>query len=173
MNKIFQPITIIPKIKAIFTLWVVFTIVLGLCGVLLSIVISFNKLTFITIIKSGSFYSIGIAMCASFVSIFLSEVIKNKNDITFATYKMVCAGVGVTVMIFMAGLYSSLMSGGSHSSILQLIFYMISLVLGIYAFCIENLDLCYDDYKDLDDSAVNRMKNSAQNIKKDRDGIKL
>ena len=173
MFKFFKPLSIIWKIKSIFLLWLIFTIVIGLIGVILAISLNFDSTTWIAIMKSGSFYSIGIAMCSSFVSVFLINIIKNRKDILFASYKMVCVGIGIVLMIFMASYYSSLMVGNSHSNKIQYIMYALSLLLCTYSFCVENLEQHYEDYKDLDDSAVDNIKTKSKATTTDGEGIKI
>lgn len=173
MLKFFKPLSIVLRIKSIFILWLIFTIVIGLSGVILTISLNFNASTWTAIMKSGSLYSIGIAMCSSFVSVFLINVIKNRNNILFASYKMVCVGIGVILMLFMAGYYSSLMTGNCHSNKIQYFMYFISIMLCTYSFCVENMEQHYEDYKDLDDNAVDNLKKSAKTATTDGQGIKL
>lgn len=173
MFKLFKPLSVISKITPIFVLWLIFTIVIGLIGVIMTITLSSNCATWMNIMKSGSFYSIGIAMCSSFVSVFLINIIKKKRTAVFLSFKVVCIGFGVVLMIFMAGYYSSLMTGNSHSNNIQYTMYLLSLILCTYSFCIENLEEHYEDYKDLDDSAVENIKMKAKSITADSEGIKL
>lgn len=153
-----------------------FTIGIGLIGVILTITLNCSSSTWTTIMKSGSFYSIGIAMCSSFVSVFLINIIKNRKnlkEICFLSFKVVCIGFGVVLMTFMASYYSLLMAGGNHPNKIQYIMYALTLFLCIYAFCIENLELHYDDYKDLDDNAVENIKTKAKKTTTDGGGIKI
>lgn len=173
MLNLFKPLSIISKIKSIFLLWLIFTIGIGLIGVILTISLNFSGTTWTAIMKSGSFYSIGIAMCSSFVSVFLINIIKNRKIILFASYKMVCVGFGTVLMIFMASYYSSLMAGNSHSNKIQYIMYSLSVFLCTYSFCVEHLEQHYEDYKDLDDSAVENIKTKAKKTTTDGEGIKI
>jgi len=173
MFKFFKPLSVISKIKSIFLLWLIFTIGIGLIGVILTISLNFSCTTWTAIMKSGSFYSIGIGMCSSFVSVFLINIIKTRKNILFASYKMVCVGLGTVLMIFMAGYYSSLMAGNNHSNKIQYTIYALTLLLCTYSFCIENLEPYYEDYKDLDDSAVENIKAMAKKSTTDGEGIKI
>lgn len=173
MFKFLKPFSVIKKIKPIFLLWLLFTFIIGLSGVILTITLNFNESTWSTIMKSGSLYNIGIAMCSSYVFVFLINVIKEKGEILFASYKMVCVGIGVIIMLFMASFYSSLMAGNNHSNYIQYSMYLISLILCTYSFCIENLEPYYEDYKDLDDNAVKSLKGKAQKVTTDGEGTKI
>lgn len=173
MLKPIKPLSIILKIKGIFALWLLFTIVIGLSGVILAISLNTNNTTWLAIMKSGSLYNIGIAMCSSFVSVFLINIIKTRKNILFASYKMVCVGLGIVLMLFMASYYSSLMTGNCHSNKIQYTMYILSLILCTYSFCVEHLEQHYDDYKDLDDSAVENIKAKAKKTTTDGEGIKI
>ena len=112
-------------------------------------------------------------MCSSFVSIFLINIRKKKKNAVFLNFKVVCIGIGVVLMMFMAGYYSSLMTGNNHSNKIQYVMYALSLLLCTYSFCIENLEEHYEDYKDLDDGAVENIKMKAKTANADSEGIKL
>lgn len=168
-----KPLSVISKIESQFILWLIFTILIGLSGVIMSISLNPSQETWLAIMKSGSLYNIAIAMCSSFVSVFLSNIIKHRDDVVFASYKMVCVGIGILFMLLMSGYYSSLMTGKAHSHIIQYTMYSLSILLCIYSFCIENMEQYYDDYKDLDDKAVECIKNKAKRITADSEGTKL
>jgi hypothetical protein len=168
-----MPLTVVSKITSQFILWLIFTIIIGLCGVIISICLNFSEETWQTIMRSGSLYNIGIAMCSSFVSIFLSNIIKFRNDLKFISYKIVCVAIGILLMFLMSGFYSSLMTGKTHTNIIQYVLYLISILLCTYSFCVENMEQHYEDYKELDDKAVENIKTKAKTTTTDGGGIKI
>jgi len=180
MLKPFKPFKIIPQIWSLILLWVIFFVIFGLTGIIGSFCLSkTNSIEWITkILKTGSFYTIGIALCASSIFKVLSEFLLPEpgSDVKFKEYKIISVGLSILLILIIAFLYSSVLVEESitvQKALLQSSLYILALLMSLYLFCIGHLKYDYENFKDLDDSIINRIKRKAQKISDDGSGVKL
>jgi len=199
LPKILRPICILQKIKAIFWVWFLFVIIVGQFGIIASIAYHFKNYGFCGILtsliknlNSGNFYTFSIALLASSLGAIFIDYLLNKN-IKFKEYKVVVSAFVFLVIIFMGLFYSFLFTHESialnfidntvsqkkvdmpqmNFDILQFSFFIMSVLLSIYIFCLGYLHLDYDSFKELDDSIMDSLKKHSIGIVKDGKGNRV
>ncbi len=161
---IFDPLTVIKHGWTEFIIWFVFTIFAGQLGIILNVII--RKYSYGTPVVhsiyldsiTGSFYTFVIATVASmlgplFINIVDSERLKFKTLKVFATI--------VTIFtLFFTGVIYSITQSKNNSSLgnikfkidpTQLIIYILSIFICIYAYSLIKLDKHQKNYGHLDD----------------------
>lgn len=177
-------------------LWIVYIIIGGLLGVVINLInrwicgdMSFQEALYAESL-SGTFYTYAIVLISSAIGpVFFN--ISESRSLHFADIKAYTITICIFVMFFCAIFYSNLENKNSLNLNLseknnfvvdwsQLIFFILSVLLAIYAFGLEYLDQHPDKNKDIDSSAEYR-KNEEEQVKKledtnptsTRDGIPI
>ncbi|MCU5103631.1 hypothetical protein OCA20_26620 [Bacillus cereus] len=173
MKTIFKPLTLIPKIKGLALIWLIFILIFGQAGILATLII--DPLNFFKDnLKSGNFYTFSIALLASSVLVFAIEWM-NSEDVKFKTLKVVAIAISfLLISVMMIAFSHGTQSLSIFNIALQICLYILSLFLSIYFLCLEYIHLDYSNYKDLDDKSVNTLLNrTKENIESDDRGVKL
>lgn len=184
-GKVFKPFRIIPEIKPVFFIYVVTGITVGQIGILFSLVKdihAFNEALFNNL-SSGNFYTYSIALLASSLAPLLIEYIA-EDDVKFKVYKVISMVLIIFfLMLPMTFFFSSLSLTPIEVSqmdvtrrsvdLVQILFYIFSIILSIYVFCVSYLKYDPESYTDLDDSNVLKLKLSASKTSTDSKGNKV
>lgn len=187
--QIFKPFKIIPKITPIFVIYLTTNIMAGQLGIIISFLIyslryqlSINQILAINM-SSSSLYTFSIALLASSMApVFIEYLFP--AEVKFKVYKI----TSIVIMIFFLMLPITILSSfnfydlakieqvsnaGTKIDYIQLIFYLLSIILSIYLFCVNYLIYDFDSYSDLDDSNVFKLKDLVSKTEKDSRGNKL
>ena len=169
-----KPFGVIKKKKTAFTLWVISTIIAGNFGLVFNIFIRnyMNDIcatdSLIMDFKSGSLFLFSIVLLASsFGSVLIDFVSKEDKDfkqpktIWFIITVLVWGICGVVYACFMSAQLDPINKDMSRD-IWQWVFFIISIVLSIYAYCLVIMDANDPDFSSISD---NYDKKEEQNIK--------
>lgn len=172
-KKIFKPLTLIPKIKGLLLLWIIFILLFGQAGILATIFTETSNF-FKVNLQSGNFYTFAIALLASSVLTFAIEWM-NEPKVKFRTFKVASIAISFLLITIMMINFTIIKGELSYLQIsTQILTYLISLFFSIYCLCLQYLHIDYDNYKDLDDKAVNELFIKVQSpIDSDDRGIEL
>lgn len=173
LKKIFKPLTLIPKIKGLLLIWIIFIIIFGQAGIWATFFTKSNE--FFTLnLGSGNFYTFSIALLASSILTFAIEWM-NTEEVKFKMLKVISISISFLLITIMVINFSVLPSQLNKLQVLlQIGLYLFSLFISIYFLCLEYLDKDYDNYMDLDDIAINKLFNKVQApIESDDRGVKL
>lgn len=176
-----KPFLVIKQQKGLFMLWFLFTIIAGLLGPIINII---NKCWFglhpmgyaSAILQeslSGTFYTFSVVLIASSLGAVLLKMFELSNK--FLKLKLYYIAICIFPMLIGAVCYSSHMSNqtvGNHrletvvkitseksDSIadvdhIQLVFFVIAIIIGVYAFCLQYMSLNPEKFPDLQDDYV-------------------
>lgn len=189
MFQFLKPLKIIPQIKPYFLIFIATNILAGQLGIIISFFIYSLKynLSIIQILAinlgSSNLYTFSIAILASSIAPFFIEYLSQDN-VKFKAYKIMSVVIMIFLLMIPMTFLSSINSYGfmklEQSSNFeinidywQLIFYIASIILCIYVFCVNYLIYDFESYSDLDDSNVNMLKKIVSKAKKDSRGNKL
>lgn len=189
---IFKPLLVIFKFPVLFFLWLIFVVTFSMIGIIASLAININVpygVWLEGILKTGSFYSIGIALCAASVFVILTELAlwalaKSSEEPKFMQHKLVALGLSVLIIVFMAISYAVLLNLNPNVlpnpvdvvkkyNEMQIILFAVAMLLSFYMFCICYLDKDYESFKDIDDRTILLLKKKADSLKDDGKGTKL
>jgi hypothetical protein len=173
MKKMFKPLTLIPKIKGLLLIWIIFILLFGQAGIWATIFTKTNNFFSINL-ASGNFYTFSIALLSSSVLTFAIEWM-NSIEVKFKMFKVISISISFLLITIMMINFSILPTElNKFHVILQISLYLISLFLSIYFLCLEYLHIDYENYKDLDDKSVNNLLTKVQTpIESDDRGIEL
>ncbi len=190
---LWKPWTIIPDNKLIFFVWFMFTILASQIGTIINLIIRVinGELSFIQSIYqesvNGSFYTFSIVLIASLLSPLFINFVEN-SPTHFKSIKIVLITILIFTLFFAGIFYSTSVKDNyniEHLSeilysvdIYQLIFFIIAIILALYAFCVNRLDLNKEkyeelndnDYREKDDKARDALSNGIENIITDNKG---
>ncbi|MFD1135612.1 hypothetical protein [Paenibacillus urinalis] len=185
--KVLFPFSVIREISTVFILWILFTVVLGQAGIIFSIVSGVYSETgfyksLIENLNAGNLYTVGIALCSTYVSQILIEIILSK-EIKYKGYKLLSTGILIFFMVVMAVLYSLVFSNSQkvppvtvaqHLDYwIQSIFYIISLILSAYIFCVGYLHLKPTEYVEQEETSIEKTKVKSKDRQNDGRGISI
>ena len=191
-NYLFKPFIVVKKKKTAFTLWVLSTIIAGNFGLVFNIIIrgNMNGLSPMNSIneelKVGSLFLFSIVLLASsFGSVLIDFVSKNDKD--FTKPKVIWLFITVIIWILCGVEYASYMSSQlppikniNSSNIWQLIFFVISIVLSVYAYCLVVMEAkdpdflsISDNYEKIEERRIEKITQQQEVLTEDGEEIKL
>lgn len=172
-SRVFKPFKVIRYTGLEFLVWIAYSLVGGLIGILVSLAkhwwFDSNKgLSKALSIEfgSGSFYTYSIAMLASVLSMVFISFVRNK-ELEFKRYKLAIITICILVLVFGGVFYALSVDLGVPSTFsfcnsqvwLQTLVFVISVVIAIYAFSVTRLDDNKEKFEDINDSSFdNRQK---------------
>lgn len=181
-----RPFEIIPKLKPVFLAWVFIQLFMGQVGILGPLLFAtYSKATVWSIIKAnldaGNFYTFAIALLASSIAaVALEYYLDPRLGAKFRTYKLSTSIAAAALIVACAFLFSGLSLQAVKTQnnacledsldFAQLIAYVLSLLLAVYMMCVMHLHLFPEDFQEMDDLAVKKMKAKAKAIKTDKSG---
>ena len=167
-KKIFRPFGIIKLHEMAFFLWISFTLIGGLIGIIVSIFRNtiFGGLNFIEALyiesHNGSLYTYSIAMIAAVLSSVFIAFAEN-NKLRFRRYQIVTITISIFLLFFGGVFYALSIDAPSIAEIQrtekchqvnwkQLLIVAITFLVAIYSFCVSRLDDHASQFKDIMDS---------------------
>lgn len=104
----------------------------------------------------------------------------NLEEVKFVQYKLVSVVITFLLILCMAFAYSYVLINQTNLQhviklfdLTQIIFYLLSLIMSLYMFCLAYLDLEYETFQDLDDRRRVELKKKAEGLDDDGTGVKL
>ena len=183
-KQVFRPFGIIKLHAMAFFLWVSFTLVGGLIGIIVSIFRNtiFGGLDFVEALyiesHNGSLYTYSIAMIAAVLSSVFIAFAEN-NKLRFRRYQIVTITFSIFLLFFGGVFYALSMDAPAideirkmpecnHVNWKQLIIVAVSFFVAIYSFCVCRLDNHASLFKDIMDSeSREEFKNDNATLPKD------
>ncbi|MGG0847096.1 hypothetical protein [Peribacillus simplex] len=178
IKKMFKPLTVIPKIKSHFFIWIVLILFFGQLGIIASVfadvgtIVSALHKNF----SDGNFYTFSIALLAAGILPFAQEYLYKEEKIRFRGFKMSSMIFGFLLIVIMVIKFTVLPTTSSPIAeiIIQSTLYAISLFISVYFLCLENLERDYESFKDIDDKATKLLqKKTSKSIGVDDRGVQL
>lgn len=187
-----KPFLVVKKKRTAFTLWVLSTLIAGNFGLVFNIIIRGNMNGLSPLdslnqdLKVGSLFLFSIVLLASsFGSVLIDFVSKNDKD--FTKPKVIWLCLTVIIWILCGVEYASYMSAqlppikSSNSvNVWQLIFFVVSIVLSIYAYCLVVMEAkdpdfasISDNYERIEERNIEQMAQSQEGLTSDGEEIKL
>ncbi|MBP7359631.1 MAG: hypothetical protein KA955_09910 [Prevotella sp.] len=172
----FSPFKVIKKKYGIFFLWLVFTLLGGLLGPLVSSLtnVCFTGRTLSESIiidaRNGTFYTYSIVLIASSIGGLFIKLISEDYKAGFKNIKLYFIAISIFPLFLGGVLYSGLLSHkcqitkNSFPYIMdkaQFVIFCIGILLAIYAFCLEYMTLFPDDFKDVSDDNYHEQDDEA------------
>ena len=187
---ILKPFKIIGQIFPVFIIFLISNFIIGQIGILASIglgasetSLSFKQL-FIINLNAGNFYTFSIALIATSINQYFLDFLV-EEEILYMKYKILLTVISVAIIIFMSLFYSVHQLHSLENSLpkittvkppilvvdnMQFIFYLVSILISTYMFCVNFLKLDPESYIELDDKNILKLKKSAKKISKDSQG---
>ncbi|MBR5907051.1 MAG: hypothetical protein IKZ50_01495 [Bacteroidales bacterium] len=187
-----KPLLVVKKNRTPFILWVLSTLIAGNFGLVFNIIIRGN-VNGLSIWESlsqdlrlGSLFLFSIVLLSSSFGSVLTNFI-SKNDRDFFKPKVIWLGVSVIVWILCGVEYASYMSAqlppftsNNCLNVWQLLFFVLSIILSIYAYCLVVMEAkdpdfasISDDYDRIEEQNIEHITNSQAGLTKDSEEIKL
>ena len=187
-----KPFLVVKKKRTAFTLWVLSTLIAGNFGLVFNIIIRSNMNGLSPLdslnqdLKVGSLFLFSIVLLASsFGSVLIDFVSKNDKD--FTKPKVIWLCVTVIIWILCGVEYASYMSAqlppiksNNSMNVWQLIFFVVSIVLSIYAYCLVIMEAkdpdfasISDNYERIEERNIEQMTQSQEGLTNDGEEIKL
>ena len=159
-----KPFLVVKKKRTAFTLWVLSTLIAGNFGLVFNIIIRSNMNGLSAWdslgldLKVGSLFLFSIVLLASsFGSVLIDFVTKNDRD--FTKPKVIWLSVTVIIWILCGVEYASYMSAqlppiksNNSVNVWQIIFFVVSIVLSIYAYCLVVMEAKDPDFASISDN---------------------
>lgn len=189
---LFKPFIVIKKKRTAFTLWVLSTIIAGNFGLVFNIIIRGNmnglppSASLNEDLKVGSLFLFSIVLLASsFGSVLIDFV--SKNDKEFTKPKVIWLFLTVVIWLLCGVEYASFMSSqlppiknNASSNVWQVIFFIVSVVLSIYAYCLVIMEAkdpdfksISDNYEDIEERSIGQITKKQELLTEDGEEIKL
>lgn len=163
LSKIFyflKPLQIIWRERTLFFIWILLVFAGSSLGVIFTYFVSLNfESTLLNHLQKGNIYLISISLVAAFISDLLASLLLEykekkegeKKEIYFIEQKIIL----IVLFIFLLAIMASIFTNIDNQQILnkdvienlQYKFYVLTLLLGIYAFCLKHTSLYPDDFK--------------------------
>ena len=189
--EIIKPFKIIKQIKPVFLLFIISSIIIGQIGIIGSVTLGVTetilsmKQLLIFNLEAGNLYTFSIALIAtSFNQYFIDFLIE--EEVLFKKFKILLAVISIAIIIFMTLFYSVHQLHSLEKSLpaikeipqssldwTQIIFYLISILLSTYMFCVNFLKLDPDSYVDIDDQNLLKLKKNTKLSATDSQGTKI
>lgn len=187
-----KPFLVVKKKRTAFTLWVLSTLIAGNFGLVFNIIIRGNMNGLSPLdslnqdLKVGSLFLFSIVLLASsFGSVLIDFVTKNDKD--FTKPKVIWLCVTVIIWILCGVEYASYMSAqlppiksNNSVNVWQIIFFIISIVLSIYAYCLVVMEAkdpdfasISDNYERIEERSIEQMTQNQEGLTNDGEEIKL
>lgn len=176
LDYLIKPFLIIKKKKTAFTLWVISTIIAGNFGLVFNMFIRsyMNEISAIESLQmdfnSGSLFLFSIVLLASsFGSVLIEFISKEDKDfkqpktIWFIITILVWGICGVVYACFMSAQLAPINKDVS-GDIWQWIFFLISIVLSIYAYCLVIMDANDPDFLSISDNYDKKEELNIKNL---------
>lgn len=209
MYRIFLPYKVLKLKKGTFFLWFLFTIIAGLLGPIINIAnnCGFNDMPMVLSIledsQTGTFYTFSIVLIASAIgSLFLNLL--DSSD-TFRKMKLYFMAICIFPLFFGGIFYSSFsqkkkeefkLAYVSHKKAVekestrgqeiivvvdkkQLVIFLLSLIISIYAFCLQYMNANKSEFKEIEDSYLDKEElglkrmNEILDAETDMEGVKV
>lgn len=209
MYRIFLPYKVLKLKKGTFFLWFLFTIIAGLLGPIINIAnnCGFNDMPMVLSIledsQTGTFYTFSIVLIASAIgSLFLNLL--DSSD-TFRKMKLYFMDICIFPLFFGGIYYSSFsqkkkeefkLAYVSHKKAVekestrgqeiivvvdkkQLVIFLLSLIISIYAFCLQYMNANKSEFKEIEDSYLDKEElglkrmNEILDAETDMEGVKV
>lgn len=209
MYRIFLPYKVLKLKKGTFFLWFLFTIIAGLLGPIINIAnnCGFNDMPMVLSIledsQTGTFYTFSIVLIASAIgSLFLNLL--DSSD-TFRKMKLYFMAICIFPLFFGDIYYSSFsqkkkeefkLAYVSHKKAVekestrgqeiivvvdkkQLVIFLLSLIISIYAFCLQYMNANKSEFKEIEDSYLDKEElglkrmNEILDAETDMEGVKV
>lgn len=180
-----KPLLVIKQQKGLFMLWFLFTIIAGLLGPIINIInncwfgekpMEYANAVLLESL-SGTFYTFSVVLIASSLGTVLLKMFDLSNK--FLKIKLYYIAICIFPMLIGAVCYSSHMRSQTVANqlsksitamtdtnvevdIIQLIFFIIAVIIGIYAFCLQYMSLNPDKFPELQDDYVCEEENRIQ-----------
>jgi len=156
-----KPLQILYKEKTLFFIWFTLVFIGSSLGLVFSYLVSLDfSISLHNNLEKGNIYLISISLVAAFISDLLANLLleytekqdhnSEKKDIWFINEKIILIILFIFLMAIMASIFTNI---DNHNKIneyviydLQCIFYIISIMLGIYAFCLKHAKLHPEDF---------------------------
>lgn len=145
--------------------WLILIPIFGQLGIIITILKN-PKIAFIENITSGNFYTFSIALLASSV---LTLAIQLMNDYgtdsnsSFKTFKIGSIIVTFLIIVIMVIGFSTLEDFSIWGTIVQLFFYICSIIMSVYFLCVEYIQKDDgDNFKELADQSLNSLYHKTQ-----------
>jgi magnesium-transporting ATPase (P-type) len=190
---IIKPFKIIGQIFPVFIIFLISNFVIGQIGILASIGLGASETSmtmkelFVINLNAGNLYTFSIALIATSINQYFIDFLI-EDEVLFKKYKILLTAISVVIIVFMAIFYSAHQLHSLEENIkstieikptklvidkLQLIFYVTSIVISTYMFCVNFLKLDPDSYIELDDQNILKLKKSSKTVKKDSQGTSV
>lgn len=199
MYRIFLPYKVLKLKKGTFFLWFLFTIIAGLLGPIINIAnnCGFNDMPMVLSIledsQTGTFYTFSIVLIASAIgSLFLNLL--DSSD-TFRKMKLYFMAICIFPLFFGGIYYSSFsqkkkeefkLAYVSHKKAVekestrgqgiivvvdkkQLVIFLLSLIISIYAFCLQYMNANKSEFKEIEDSYLDQEELGLKRINESMD----
>lgn len=209
VHRIFLPLKVLKLKKGTFFLWFLFTIIAGLLGPIINIAnnCGFNDMPMVLSIledsQTGTFYTFSIVLIASAIgSLFLNML--DSSD-TFRKMKLYFMAICIFPLFFGGIYYSSFsqkkkedfkLAYVSHKKAMeterakeqeiiivvdvkQLVIFILSLVISIYAFCLQYMNANKSEFKEIEDSYLDQEElglkrmNATLDAETNMEGVKV
>ncbi len=167
-KQLFRPFSVIKYHRMSFFLWIMFTLIGGLLGIMVSVAKSiwFEPKLYLSqalFIESanGAFYTYSIAIVAAVLSSVFIVFLENKN-LSFRRYQISLITFSVFLLLF-GGVFYALSKEASFNigeipnpdkikvEWKQLVVFLLSVLFSIYSFCLCRLDEHNKDFSDISD----------------------
>lgn len=136
-------------------IWGILIPIFGQLGIIATL-INEPKNSFIENINSGNFYTFSIALLASSI-LTLAIQLMNDSQSVFKTFKIGSIIMAFLIIVIMVIKFVLLDTISFGEGVFQIILYIFSLILSVYFLCVEYIVNDYENYKDLDDAAINSL----------------
>ena len=193
IKKILSPFKVIKLQKGTFFLWFIFTLLAGLLGPLINIInnCGFNDMSIWSSIQqdaeSGTFYTYAIVLIASSIGSLFINVIDNAE--IFKKLKLYFVAVCIFPMFFGGICYSSYtlqqksnvknhnintqvnnnistteLTEATDFDGIQCSFFVISIIVAIYGFCLQYINANPEKFKELQDNYLEEENDKVTNL---------
>lgn len=174
-----RPFKVIAKNKTAFSLWAMSTLLAGNIGLLLNVIIRAYSgkagvvQSVMMDMTNGSLYLFSIVLLASsFGSVLIDFVSRDEKD--FKQPKTLWFFISILVWFICGVFYAAFMNAqlppnetDMSGDIAQYIFFIITVVLSIYSYCLIIMDANDPDFKELSDKYEKKEEQSIHNLEKD------
>ena len=168
--------------KNVSVLWIMFSLMFGLFGIAFNIFAHIPQMiiwdALLNEFAVNSFYTYSIVLLASSMGSLFIKLNKDKM-LTFSTIKLWLMVI-LFFVLFMSAFLCQGMEKFSHHFWMQFAYFVISIALAIYSFCVCHLDECPDEFANLqtkyseeEKKELTSMITQSQKVTTDSNGNKI
>lgn len=182
--KFLEPLKVIPENRLPFVYWVLFTIIAGQSGIILTSIVGIYKdsksISDMLLVSyyNGDFYTYSIALLSSMIGLVFIDFITNDKQ-NFKQIKLNTVIIGALIVIFSSVTYPYLSK--ENFEFTQLLIYIISIILSIYFYTLLKLDKSSFRFKNIedipynekDDEIVEQITKDSNDLTEDGSGNKI